>query len=143
MAADNPLPGNRFNLYRRATGSDVFVCQAVNLTLTQANEFEDATMPDCDNPTAIPTRKSTKRMTAWNVSFGGKGVAAHIQMLQDDYASESAVEYKIKAEPAGGGGGAWVGDLHFENLEHGKSENGMVTVSVQARGDGELVYTAA
>lgn len=141
MASDNPLSGNRFNLYRMVTGAPVFVCTAVNTGLTQTKEFDDATMPDCDDPTAIPNRKSVVKMKSWSLSFGGKAVMAHYSDLKADYDSEGAVAYRVVANPLdGAGGGRWDGNIHIETLEMAKSDNGIVTFSATCRGDGDLSF---
>jgi hypothetical protein len=139
---DQPLSGNRFNLYRIVNNLPVFVCTAVNLTYTQTKEFDDATIPDCANPTAIPTRKSVVKQRSWAMNFGGKAVMAHYTDIQTDFDSEAAVPYRIVATPIdNNGGGQWNGNLHIESLEFGKNDNGIVTFSCQARGDGDCPFT--
>lgn len=142
MASDTPLSGNRFNLYRMVNGSAVFVCTAVNLGLTQKKDFDDATMPDCDNPTAIPTQKSVVKMTSWTLTFGGKAVMAHYADFKADYDSEAPVAYRIVANPVSGAGGQWDGYLHIEQLELQKSDNGIVNFNSTCRGDGDLTFLA-
>jgi hypothetical protein len=140
---DQPLSGNRFNLYRIVNNAPVFVCTAVNVTFTQTKTFDDATIPDCSNPIAIPTRKSVVKEKTWAMNFGGKAVMAHYTELQSDFDSEGAVPYRIVATPIdNNGGGRWDGNLHLESLELGKNDNGIVTFTCQARGDGDIPFTA-
>lgn len=139
--ADNPLAGNRFNLYRMVTGSPVFVCMASTTSLTETKEFDDTTMPNCEDPTAISTRKSIVKSKSWSLNFSGKAVMHHYAEIKADFDSESAVPYRIVANPADGvGDGQWDGDIHLESLEIGKQDNGMVTFAAQARGDGDLSF---
>ncbi|MGL3208689.1 hypothetical protein [Bradyrhizobium sp. BR 1433] len=144
MGSDAPLSGNRFNLYRIVNNNPVFVCAAVNLGLTETKQFDDATMPDCDNPTAIPTRKSVVKSKEWSLNFGGKAVMKHYTDLKTDKDSEAPVPYRIVANPIDNqGGGRWDGLLHFESLELTKNDNGIVTFTCQCRGDGDLTFLAA
>lgn len=141
MANDMLLSGNRFNLYRMVTGQAVFVCLAANLGLTETKEMEETTRQECDDPTAIPSRQSVVKSLAWSLNFGGKASMAQYKLLRDDYKSETPVAYRIVAVPGDGiGAGQWDGDIHIESLEMSKSDNGIVSLSAQARGDGDLSF---
>lgn len=144
MASDTPLSGTRFRLYRRAGGPAVFVCLATTLSMTKSKEFDDATMPDCDDPTKIPTRKSVVKSRGWSLNFAGAFVAKHRAQVEADYDSDTPVEYEIRVDPADNdGAGSWIGDLHIETFEVGKSDNGRANITVQCRGEGELPWTDA
>jgi hypothetical protein len=147
MTTPNILPGTRFRLYRSNGDSPetfTFVCIGTTINLSQKNDFEDATLPDCDNPTATPRRKSIKRSSSWYLSFSGSADAARYAQLRADYASEVAVRYQILLDPlAGDGGGTHEGGVWFENLELAKNNNGIVTYAVTARGEYELEWNDA
>jgi hypothetical protein len=147
MAEPVLLPGNRFRLYR-STGGDpetfAFVCIASTTELVQSKDFEDATVPDCDTPTAPAVRKSMLRSKAWNLSFSGATDAKRFQDVQADYDSEDPVRYQIRIDrPAADGGGTYTGAVHIENLTMGTADRGMVRFSATARGDGELEWAVA
>lgn len=144
MATPDLLPGNRFRAYRGAGAGAKFVCLATSITLTITNAFEDATVPDCDNPTAIPTRKSIKSSTSWGGRFAGSIAADHLDDFRADVDSEVAVPYEFRIDrSAAGGGGKWAGDVHIENFEIAKNNNGIVAFTAQFRGDGPLDWADA
>lgn len=138
---DTLLSGNRFNLYRMVTGTPQFVCMGQTVNLTETKEFDDATMPPCDDPTAIPSRRSIVKSKAWSLNFSGKAIMSHYADIKADFDSEAAVPYRIVANPVDGvGNGQWDGDIHIESLEIAKQDNSMVTFAAQARGDGDLSF---
>lgn len=144
MAEPQLLPGNRFRAYRTLGGSPEFVCLATAVTVTQTNNFEDATVADCDTPLAIPNRKSVKTSTSWGGRFAGQMAADHLADMQADNDSDVPVPYEFRVDrTAGQGGGKWVGNIFVENFEVAKNNNGIVTFTVQFRGDGKLTWVAA
>jgi hypothetical protein len=148
MALPVLLPGNRFRLYRSsALGPPevfTFVCLANTISLTQTNEYEDTTSPDCAAPTAIPARQSIKRSTQWALSFSGTVDATRMINFRTDVAAESPQRYQILFDQVlAGGGGAYTGAIFFESFTETKTNNGLVSFTVTARGDGALVWTDA
>lgn len=144
MATPDLLPGNRFRAYRGTGGTAEFVCLATSVTLTITNAFEDATVADCDDPLEIPTRKSIKSSTSWGGRIAGAVAADHLDDFRSDVNSETAVPYEFRVDRnAAGGGGKWAGNVHFENFEITKANNGIVQFTAQLRGDGPLDWTAA
>lgn len=144
MAEPQLLPGNRFRAYRLVGGSPKFVCLATAITLTQTNAFEDATVADCDDPLAIPDRKSVKTSKSWGGRFAGSMAADHLAEFQADNDAEDPVPYEFQVDrTALQGGGKWTGDIFVENFEVAKNNNGIVTFTVQFRGDGPLDWVSA
>lgn len=145
MAEPALLPGNRFRIYRGSGASATFICLADAVSLTRTNEYEDATVGDCDDPLAIPTRRSFKRSKSWGGRYAGSIAADHLAEFEEDADSDEAVPYEFRVDrPAAGGGGKWVGNVHVENLEYGKpNRSGVVTFTVQFRGDGPLTWVPA
>lgn len=143
MSSDTLLAGNRFQLYRMASGAPQFICLAVNLGLTETKTLEDATSPDCDNPLAIPADRSVVKMTSWSLNFGGKCVMSRYVLLRTDFKSEAPVAYRIVATPIDNvSPGQWDGNIHITSLEIAKSDSGIVTLNAQAKGDGDLTFLA-
>ncbi|MGX9981130.1 hypothetical protein [Methylobacterium fujisawaense] len=145
MAEPALLPGNRFRAYR-GSGSPLayaFVCLAQSITLTLTNSYEDATVADCDNPTAVPDRKSVLTSRSWGGRIAGQVAADHLDELRADAASEDPVPYQFRTDPkTGAGAGNWTGNVFVESLEITKSNNGIVSFTCQFRGDGPLVWAA-
>lgn len=145
MAAPTLLPGNRFRAYRGA-GSPLaygFVCLGTSVTLTLTNTFEDATVADCDNPTEIPNRQSTVQSRSWGGRIAGTVAADHLDDLRADAASETSIPYAFVIDPKSGPGtGNWKGNVFVESLEITKNNNGLVSFTLQYRGDGPLRWTA-
>lgn len=144
MATPDLLPGNRFRAYRLVDATPEFVCLATSITLTITNAFEDATLADCDDPLAIPTRRSYKSSTSWGGRFAGSIAADHLDDFRADVASEAPVSYQFRVDrSAVAGGGVWAGLVHIESFEISKNNNGIVSFTAQFRGDGPLAWTAA
>lgn len=147
MTTPDLLGGNRFRVLRSAGGSPetfTFVCIAQSKTLTQTNSFEDATVPDCDTPLAIPNRKSILSSRGWGGRLAGVADAKRFQDLQADANSESPHRYQFLIDkPAAQGGGTYTGAVFFENLELTSQNNGLVNFTAQFRGDDGLTWTPA
>lgn len=144
MAEPQLLPGNRFRAYRIVGSTPKFVCLATAITLTQTNTFEDATVADCDDPLAIPDRKSTKTSKSWGGRFAGSMAADHLAEFQADNDSDDPVPYEFRVDrTAAQGGGKWTGGIFVENFEVAKNNNGIVTFTAQFRGDGPLTWVPA
>lgn len=140
------LPGNRFRLYRESdtvAGTYEFVCVATTITFNRTNSFEDTTVSDCDDPTAIPNRKSVKTSTAWNLNFSGNSDIKRIEKIEADYEAEGTHNYQLLLDkPAADGGRTYTGAVFVETFELAKQNNGLVTFSAQMRGDGALTREA-
>ncbi|ACL56992.1 hypothetical protein [Methylobacterium nodulans] len=147
MTTPNLLPGNRFRAYRgdgTAQQNWAFICLATSITLTLTNAFEDATVPDCDDPLAIPVRKSIMSSTAWGGRIAGQVDATRLAKLRADAGSQTPIPYRFLVDQtAANGGGAWIGNVFVENLEITKNNNGIVSFTCQFRGDGPLTWTDA
>src|SRR4051812_43569182 len=121
MALPVLLPGNRFRLYRStALGPPEvfsFVCIANTISLTQGNDYEETTSPDCTDPTGIPARQSIKRSTSWALSFSGTVDATRIGIFRTDLASEAPSRYQLLFDRTlAGGGGTYTGAIHYESF---------------------------
>lgn len=144
MATPDILPGTRFRLYREnnsTPGQYDFVCIAVTLTFNRTADYEDVTLPDCDDPTALPWRASAKRARMWSVNFSGSADVVRLALIEGDFDDDDPHNYQLLMDPSSGTGRTYTGPLHIETLEIGKNNNGIVSFSAQARGDG--AYTAA
>lgn len=147
MTSPNLLAGNRFRVLRSAGGSPetfTFVCIAQTKSLTQTNQYEDATVPDCDNPTAIPNRKSVVRSHEWGLSISGSVDPVRLKVLQTDVSSETPHRYQFLIdEPLAAGGGTYTGAVFFESLTVTSTNGGIVNFTATARGDDALVWADA
>lgn len=147
MTTPTLLPGNRFRAYRGDSGASpnwAFICLATSVTLTLTNAFEDATVPDCDDPLKIPVRQSVMSSTSWGGRIAGQVDATRLAKLRADAASQTPIPYQFKVDQAAGnGGGTWTGNVFVESLEIGKNNNGIVSFTCQFRGDGPLTWADA
>ncbi|RVU17500.1 phage tail tube protein [Methylobacterium oryzihabitans] len=147
MTTPTLLPGNRFRAYRGdgATPTNwAFLCLGTSVTLTLTNAFEDATVPDCDEPLKIPVRKSVLSSTSWGGRIAGQVDATRLAKLRADAESQTPVLYQFRVDQsAANGGGAWTGTVFVENLEIAKTNNGIVGFTCQFRGDGALAWADA
>ncbi len=144
MASPLLLPGNRFRAYRSAGGTPEifqFICIAQSITLTMTNEFEDATVADCDAPLSVPNRKSVLRAKSWGGRVAGAMDAKRFADFRNDAGSETPVRYQFLMDRSNAdGGGTWTGAIFIENLEITKQNNGMVNWTAQFRGDDAVAW---
>lgn len=147
MATPLLLPGNRFRAYRSSGGAPetfVFICIAQSITLTISNEFEDATVADCDTPLSVPWRKSVLRSKSWSGRVAGAMDPARFANFRTDADSETPVRYQFMMDRTNAqGGGTWTGGIFIENLEIGKQNNGLVNWTAQFRGDDAVAWATA
>jgi tail tube protein len=147
MTAPTLLPGNRFRLMRGNGASPevfTFVCIAQTKGLTKTNEYEDATVPDCDNPTSIPNRKSIVRSHQWGLTFSGICDAKQFRVIDQDCDSETPINYQLLIDkPVAEGGGTWTGPIYFETLTVTSTNNGLVNFNATTRGDDKLTWLDA
>lgn len=146
MADQDLLPGNRFRLYRKGPGDAdwKFVCLATTITFDRTANSEKIVVADCDNPTNLTHERVIKTSLAWSIAFSGKSDPKRIQFLEGDYESESSVAYQLVADrTAANGGQTYTGNAQIVKLTLGRPENGAVTFSAQADGDGPLTRAAA
>lgn len=146
MTAPNVLPGSKFRLYR---GNDatpqqfLFSCLVSTLTFRRNNEYEDVTVPDCDDPNKTPWRKSQQRSKSWDASVSGIVDVSRFSDLRDDAESDSPRNYQIMLGESGAGAGTYTGPVWIENLEITKQDNGLVRFTANLRGDGEVLWVDA
>ncbi len=144
MASPLLLPGNRFRAYRAAPATPtqfIFLCLAQSITLTLTNEYEDATVPDCDNPLSTPNRKSVIRSRSWGGRVAGAMDAQRFVTLREDTGSDVPINYQFMMDRTSAlGGGTWTGAIFIENLEITKQNGGMVNWTAQFRGDDALTW---
>lgn len=145
MASPDLVAGNLFRLYRETDtpGTYEFVCLAQTVRLTRTNEYEDATVPECDAPTSIPNRKSTLRSRAWGLSFSGSSDAKRLEKVETDFATQVGRKYQILVDKTALlGGKTYTGTVLFESLEIGKTNNGIVSFTATVRGEDALTIAA-
>jgi hypothetical protein len=139
-----PEPGTRFQLNRVVAGTPTFLAVATTLSFTQTNELEDATGVDRNAPNAIPSKQSRKKRKSWRITFSGKIDLKDRDDLQADFDAEDPVTVELKFDRTlAQGGGKYVGDVDYESLEFGKQEQGLVSFTAQASGNGPIVWSPA
>lgn len=147
MTSPALLPGNRFRAYRgngAAPEVFAFLCIAQTKTITFTNEFEDATVPDCDTPLSTPARKSVLRSTSWGGSLAGVVDAKRFAVLEGDRKKVDPTNYQFLFDkPAADGGGTYTGPIFIESLQITSTNGGLVNFTMQFRGDGEVLWAPA
>ncbi|MGY2051681.1 phage tail tube protein [Methylobacterium sp. JK268] len=148
MTQGVPFSGKDLRLMRKSGPTDdtpSFLCTVTTKDLTRTWEYEDATMPDCDNPSAVPPRRSLKKSSAWSVNASGIADARSYRDLDAAAADPDTPMYVriLVAKPAASGGGHWDGAVWFENLKIESQDMGVVKFSAQMRGEGPLTWTNA
>lgn len=136
--------GTHLKVKRKNASTFDLICMATTKSLQKMNEFEDATVIDCDNPDVTPTRRSIKKSSSWSIGISGTSDSVGYNVLDADCDSEAAVSYQFVNDlPLAQGGCTWEGKVWYENLEITTEENGIVKFKGQLRGDGPLVRTPA
>jgi len=147
MATPNFIPGRRMKI-SRSLGNSPETFQFLGIistrTIKMSKAYAETTAPDDNNPTDVPNRKSVVTEKSWDATFAGKLDAAKLALFQADVDSEDPVRYKFELIPeVTGGGGYWIGAVHYENFEINGDFQGMVSFTISARGDDALTWTAA
>ncbi|MBL7309160.1 hypothetical protein INQ13_22360, partial [Escherichia coli] len=88
-----------------------------------------------------PDRKSVLSSRSWGGRVAGQVAADHLPELRKDAKSETPVPYQFRVDPKDGvEAGNWTGLVFAESLEITKSNNGIVSFTMQFRGDGPLAW---
>jgi len=142
-----PFGGKDLRVMRKTSPSDnapTILCTITTKSLTETVEYDDATVPNCDNPDAIAARRSIPKSTAWSLNASGIADAKSYKALRADAIAGVPLNLQILvAKAAAGGGGHWDGAVYFENLQIQSDSMGVVKFSAQMRGEGELAWTDA
>jgi predicted secreted protein len=147
MSQAVPFGGKDLRVMRKSSPTDAnpsFLCTVTTKTLTETTEFDDATVPNCDEPGAVAARRSIPKMTAWSINASGIADAKSYKQLRADSKSGVPLDLQILvAKPAAAGGGHWDGAVFFENLQIQSDNMGVIKFSAQMRGEGDLAWTDA
>jgi hypothetical protein len=146
MSAPDILPGSKFRILRGNGGTPeafAFVCLATTKTFRRTNDFEDVSLPDCDDPDATPWRKSKPRAKSWDLSMSGVVDVARFANIRADADADEPRNYQVMLGTEGEGAGTYTGLIWFDNLEITSQDNGIVRFTANMRGDDELVWEAA
>lgn len=147
MAQPVPFGGKDLRVMRKSSPSDAnptYLCSITTKGLTETIEFDDATVPNADNPGAVAARRSVPKMTAWSTSISGIADAKSYKQLRVDALAGVPLDVQILvAKPAAAGGGHWDGATWFENIQLQSDSLGVVKFSAQLRGEGDLLWTDA
>lgn len=142
MATQDLIAGSKFRLMRKADAGNTFefLCLATTINFERQKDFEDASLPDCDDPEAPVVRRSVPRSSSWSIKFSGKSDAVRLKKIEADFNGSATRQYQLlEALTAAQGGQTHTGDCWVESLTKAKSDNGMVTFDCTLRGDGVLV----
>ncbi len=147
MAQPNAFGGKDLRVMRKSGPADAapkFMGTITTKGLTETVEYDDATVPNTDNPDQVWARRSQPKGTAWSVSVSGVADPASYKQMRADMLSGVASFLQIQvAKPAAQGGGRWDGAVFYENLQIQSDAGGVVKYTGQMRGDGELTWTDA
>lgn len=147
MTQGSPFGGKDLRVMRKTSAADnapTFLCTVTTKSLTETFEFDDATIPDCDNPGKVWSRRSIPKSTAWSINISGMADALSYKTMRAD--SRTGTPYFLQFlvdQPVAKGGGHWDGAAWFENLQIQSDSGGVVKFSGQLRGEGDLAWTDA
>lgn len=145
MAQPNVLHATKLRVYiSDGTSGDTrwkFLCTADSKTLEQAINFEEAFLPDCADPDAVPARTSRPTGERWDAKLDGKLDPTQTAWvaLKDGFDAREQVEIKVTETVVGAEsmtGFAWV-----ESLTKAAAAGGFATFSCALRGEGRLTRT--
>lgn len=145
LAAPKPFGGKDLRVHRKSGASTYDqLCMITTSKVNWTYEYDDASTANPTTPGAVVLRRSIQKMQAWSCNISGICDISDFALVKGDADSGAAVEYKFEAAvPLADGGGFWLGNVFFENLEIGHDKFGTVTFTGQLRGDGALAWTPA
>ncbi|SOR29841.1 conserved protein of unknown function [Methylorubrum extorquens] len=147
MAQPNAFGGKDLRVMRKSGPTDAapkFMSTITTKGLTETMEYDDATVPNSDNPDQVWARRSLPKGSAWSVSFSGVADPLAYKQMRADMQSGVPTYVQIQvAKPAAQGGGRWDGAVFYENLQIQSDAGGVVKFTGQLRGDGELAWADA
>lgn len=142
MAQPNVLHATKLRVYvsdgTSGEGRWKFLCTADSKTLEQAINFEEAYLPDCADPDAVPARTSRPTGERWDAKLDGKldPLQAAWVALKTHFDARTQAEIKVSETEVGAEsvtGFAWV-----ESLTKAAAAGGFATFSTALRGEGRL-----
>ncbi|WP_424360250.1 phage tail tube protein [Methylocystis parvus] len=143
-----PLAGQKFYLLvgdgATPTEAFTFACILTTIDSDHGAEVEDAMAPDCDDPTAIPTRTSTVKMLTWDITASGlvdPTKAPYVQ-LRTAFRSGAPINLQLKKNLTGANGGETEQQAFLiTQWKESKSENGLVKCQMTFHGQGKPTVT--
>lgn len=147
MSQAKPFGGKDLRCMRKISAADPtpkFMCTVTTKGLTKTMEYDDATVPDCDNPDKVWARRSLPKGSAWSVNISGVADPLSFKQMNADMDSGVPTFLQILvAKPAADGGGHWDGAVFYENLQIQSDAGGVVKFTGQMRGEGDLAWADA
>ena len=147
MGQPNAFGGKDLRVLRKSGPSDAspkFMGTITTKGLTETVEYDDATVPNTDNPDQLWARRSVAKGTAWSVNISGVADPLSYKQIRADMLSGVPSYLQIQvAKPVAQGGGHWDGAVYYENLQIQSDAGGVVKYTGQMRGEGELAWTDA
>jgi hypothetical protein len=125
-----------------SSGTYTAPCGFTQKSLTFEKELEEFTLPDCDDPDAVPWKG--RDAASLGISISGEGVLAveSAATWLDAWAMTESVPVKIEIEfPASTL--TYTGRMHVGPLEIGAPNGRRVTNNATLSSDGEMVRTSS
>lgn len=121
------------------------VCGMTSVKLDIKKDYNDAAVPDCDNPDDPIWAVADVSTQSWTMQVEGFLVPSGLELLEDATWSSAARNVRFRIKGAGTGAGTpdrqYAGPAHVEiSLDASLGERMKVTVSL--RGDGPLVRSS-
>jgi hypothetical protein len=145
----NLLAGQKFYILvgdgASPTEAFTFFCVAVSVESKHAAEIEDAWVPDCNDPTALPTRASQVKGLTWDLTASGKADPAKLpyQRVITAFRAGAKINLQLMRDlPGASGGNVEQGAFLVADWSETKSDNSTVAFSCSFRGQGASTITA-
>lgn len=123
----------------------VFLCVASGVDSEESVDTEDAFLPDCADPSKLPSRVSAIKSRAWDMKLSGvtdPANAGYVR-LREAFRDGVACNVQLKKDRTGAQGGSTrTGAFLVKKISETKSDNGLVKFSCDLAGQGDYTETA-
>jgi hypothetical protein len=136
-------------IVRRRNGAQAapydMLAAAKSKTIQFVNNLGETTSHDVDDPESAPWRRSLVETRAWSMNLAGACDLKRLALLTADATTATTPSrYALQFQgSAANGAGTYEGDVWVENLQIQSQNMGIAEVTMQLRGDGAPVWTAA
>lgn len=147
MALPNVLSGNKLKVFIEDTTVTpdpwLFICIAQEASLSEAQNFEEAYLPDCASPDDIPSRTSRPTGSRWDLTLNAYLDPDNVafKKLRSSYAPSNPVTVRVKIVENRTGAATKTGYAYIEGFDYKKSGAGLTKCDIKLRGEGALVVT--
>lgn len=122
-----------------------FLCVASGVDSEESVDTEDAYLPDCADPSKLPSRVSAIKSRTWDMKLSGVTDPANAGYIRLRALFRDGVSgnFQLKKDrPGAQGGSTRTGSFLVKKLSETKADNGLVKFSCDLAGQGDYTEEA-